>query len=25
VNEGEKWNCIAGRLPHIYAVEAAEI
>jgi hypothetical protein len=25
VNEGEKWSCIAKHLPHIYAVEAAEI
>jgi len=25
VNEGEKWNCIARHLPHIYAVEAAEM
>lgn len=24
-NEGEKWNCIARHLPHIYAVEAAEV
>src|SRR5499427_7351012 len=24
-NEGEKWNCIARHLPHIYAVEAAEL
>ncbi|MCI0389190.1 MAG: glycosyl hydrolase [Acidobacteria bacterium] len=24
-NEGEKWNCIARNLPHIYAVEAAEM
>ncbi len=24
-NEGEKWSCIARHLPHIYAVEAAEI
>jgi photosystem II stability/assembly factor-like uncharacterized protein len=23
-NEGEKWNCIARHLPHIYAVEAIE-
>jgi len=23
-NEGEKWNCIARNLPHIYAVEAVE-
>ncbi|MGH9831708.1 MAG: glycosyl hydrolase [Blastocatellia bacterium] len=25
VNEGEKWNCIVRHLPHVYAVEAAEI
>jgi hypothetical protein len=24
-NEGEKWSCIARHLPHIYAVEAAEL
>ncbi len=24
-SEGEKWNCIARHLPHIYAVEAAEM
>jgi hypothetical protein len=24
INEGEKWNCIARHLPHIYAVEAVE-
>jgi hypothetical protein len=24
-NEGEKWTCIARHLPHIYAVEAAEL
>lgn len=24
-NEGEQWSCIARHLPHIYAVEAAEI
>jgi hypothetical protein len=24
-NEGEKWNCIVRHLPHVYAVEAAEI
>ncbi len=25
VKEGEKWSCIVRHLPHIYAVEAAEI
>ena len=25
VNEGNKWTCIARNLPHIYAVEAAEL
>ena len=24
-NEGEKWTCIARHLPHIYAIEAAEL
>jgi len=24
-NEGDKWTCIARNLPHIYAVEAAEL
>jgi hypothetical protein len=24
-NEGEKWTCIARHLPHIYAVESAEL
>ncbi len=24
-DEGSEWDCIAGHLPHIYAVEAAEI
>lgn len=24
-NEGEEWSCIAQHLPHIYAVEAAEL
>ena len=24
-NEGAKWSCIASHLPHIYAVEAAEL
>ncbi len=24
-NQGEKWSCIAQHLPHIYAVEAAEL
>jgi len=25
LNEGDKWTCIARNLPHIYAVEAAEL
>jgi len=24
-NEGARWACIARHLPHIYAVEAAEL